>query len=48
MCNTGFFRVASTMPTKPEDLVYDGFVEVFEEFERIEKGENDLPEVEVI
>ena len=36
MCDTGYFKVASTMPAKPEDLVYDGFTEVFDEFERIE------------
>ena len=36
MCDTGYFSVAETMPAKPTDLVYDGFVEVFEEFERVD------------
>ena len=36
MCDTGYYRVAETMPKKRSGLIYNGFVEVFEEFERRE------------
>ena len=36
MCDTGYFSVADTMPEKRSGLVYDGFIDVFEEFERVE------------
>jgi len=40
MCDTGFFRVVETMPTKPVELVYDGFTEVFTTYEDLERKKN--------
>ena len=48
MCDTGYFKVADTMPEKPKDLVYDGFKAVFKEFERIEATKNNVEVVTTV
>ena len=46
ICDNGFFRVSEKMPAKPKDLVYDGFVEVLQEYERVEELKKQPVQVE--